>query len=210
LAVLASTGFDERLKKRAILKFSDIIVKTCYGQILDLDSEYRQQISQEDILLTHKTKTAIYTTEGPLHIGAILAGASDDQLKVLSNYAIPLGQAFQLHDDILGIFGDEKEIGKPAGSDLKEGKKTMLILKAYETGNNQQRNTIKNTLGNSKITPQQLESVRQLITDTKSLDYSRNMISSLVTESISYIKDSNLKEKEILVAIANYMVNRTN
>ena len=77
-------------------------------------------------------KSAKYTVERPLHIGAALAGAGPDLIQALSEVALPLGEAFQLRDDVLGVFGDPEQTGKPAGDDLREGKRTVLVARAAE------------------------------------------------------------------------------
>ena len=77
-------------------------------------------------------KTSKYTVQGPLHLGAAIADAPREVFAALTAYAIPLGEAFQLRDDVLGVFGDPLETGKPAGDDLLEGKRTLLVALAVE------------------------------------------------------------------------------
>ena len=158
----------------------------------------------------HKLKTAIYTIEGPLHMGAIAAGASDDQLKILSEYAIPLGMAFQLKDDLLGLFGLEEKLGKPVDSDIKEGKKTILILKAMENAGKQQKEFIVNALGNKNITEKELIKLREIIKKTGSLSYSENLAEKLVKKAKDTIKNSDFEKqgKEFFLEIADYIIKR--
>ena len=92
----------------------------------------KEKRREKEILEVHRNKTAKYTVEGPLHLGAMLAGADEKILKVFSDYAVPVGIAFQIQDDILGAFGNEKKLGKPVCSDLREGKQTLLVAKALE------------------------------------------------------------------------------
>ncbi len=77
-------------------------------------------------------KSAKYSTEHPLALGGALAGASDELLRGYSAFALPLGEAFQLRDDVLGVFGDPVTTGKPAGDDLREGKRTVLVAFALD------------------------------------------------------------------------------
>ena len=147
--LLSSLNMKEKNKIKAIKAFNEMTAKVIYGQQLDILSEM-EEITIEDISLIHRLKTAAYTIEGPLIIGALLAGAKN--LKTFSKYAIPLGKAFQMQDDILGVFGDEKKLGKPIGSDIKEGKQTILILKALEVANDKQKKIITKNLGNKKLT----------------------------------------------------------
>ncbi len=97
---------------------------------------------EKDVTDIHHGKTSIYTYENPLHIGAILAGASTNDLELLSKYAIPGGIAFQIQDDILGLFGNTEKTGKPAHSDLRQGKMTLLIIKALEKANPNQKSKL--------------------------------------------------------------------
>jgi len=208
--VITSSSFPDDLKIKAIDKFNRVIINTIFGQIMDFVSELNPEVSELDILRINELKTAIYTIEGPLHIGAILAGASQTQLDRLTRYAIPLGQAYQIYDDILGMFGDEKKLGKPIGSDLKEGKKTILILKTLQLANAQQMKTITRMLGNKSLTNTQIDEVRKIIIETGSLDYSKALVKELTEKAKSYLQYSDFKQegKEFLLSLADYMVDR--
>jgi geranylgeranyl diphosphate synthase type I len=210
IEVILSSKFSDKLKLRAINKFYRVVINTCFGQTLDLRCELEKNISEEDILRIQELKTSIYTIEGPLHIGAILAGATKNNLRLLSGYAIPLGKAFQIQDDILGMFGNEKKLGKPVGSDLREGKKTLLILKALEKSKKGQRQTILNSLGNKDLTISEIDKIRKIIIKTGALDHSKNLAKQLSIKAKNIILKSKLKKegKDFLIAIADYMVNR--
>ncbi len=97
------------------------------GQVLDVRSAARDA---REVEAMHALKTASYSVRGPVVMGALLAGASDEQVAALSAFAEPLGVAFQLRDDVLGTFGDAAATGKPAGNDLREGKRTALVVDA--------------------------------------------------------------------------------
>ena len=97
------------------------------GQVLDVRSAASDA---REVEAMHALKTASYTVRGPVVIGARLAGASEEQVAALAAFAEPLGVAFQLRDDVLGTFGDPVATGKPAGSDLREGKRTALVVEA--------------------------------------------------------------------------------
>ena len=104
------------------------------GQLLDLritaDEAADPAAADEDAMLVNRYKTAAYTVERPLHIGAALGGAPADTIAALRRYGRSIGLAFQLRDDLLGVFGDPQVTGKPAGDDLVEGKKTVLLAVA--------------------------------------------------------------------------------
>jgi geranylgeranyl diphosphate synthase type I len=103
-----------------------IIAFTVVGQAKDVYLEYRKQATPEEILRMYECKTAKYTMEGPVHLGLLLAGAEEEMLAMFSSYALPLGIAFQIQDDVLGLYGSSERIGKLQGSDLREGKMTLL------------------------------------------------------------------------------------
>ncbi len=98
------------------------------GQLLDLAADG----SAGDARQVNRFKTAAYTVERPLHLGAALAGGSAELIAALRTYGVHLGQAFQLRDDLLGVFGDAAVTGKPAGDDLVEGKQTLLLAVARD------------------------------------------------------------------------------
>ncbi|MFA5926910.1 MAG: polyprenyl synthetase family protein [Patescibacteria group bacterium] len=208
--LIARSNFDKKDIVRALDELNRVYVVEQYGQMLDVLSQLRENITTKDVLLVHQLKTAPYTFEGPLRIGAILAGADEKSLQKLSDYAIPLGIAFQIQDDILGMFGSEEKLGKPVISDLKEGKKTLLILKALDRATARQREIIEINLGNKKTTMNGLKDVREVINQTKSLDYSKAMAKKLVEEAVSAMNLLKLKKEGsvFLQNIADYMINR--
>ncbi len=158
----------------------------------------------------YEYKTAKYTFEGPLHLGAILGGADDKFLNQLSQYAIPAGIAFQIQDDILGIFGDEKKTGKPVGSDIRQGKYTILVAKAFEKANPRQKKILARCLGNKNLTKKDIEDFRKVIIESGSLDYAKNLAMKLVWEAKKELEKikMNSETKKFLRGIAEYMIKR--
>jgi geranylgeranyl diphosphate synthase, type I len=112
---------------RASREFAVVHEDVVSGQVLDVRSA---ACDSREVEAMHALKTASYSVRGPVVMGAELAGARDDQRAALAAFAEPLGVAFQLRDDILGTFGDEAAMGKPAGNDLREGKRTALVVEA--------------------------------------------------------------------------------
>jgi len=102
------------------------------GQFLDVVAQTRDRLDVASAMHVVRFKAAKYTVERPLHVGASLAGADDALLSALTEVALPLGEAFQLRDDVLGVFGDPADTGKPAGDDLREGKRTVLVARTAE------------------------------------------------------------------------------
>ena len=107
-------------------------------------------------------KSAKYSIERPLHVGAALAGAGAEQLAALSAFGLPLGEAFQLRDDLLGVFGDPATTGKPAGDDLVEGKRTVLVALALDAAPPADAALLDRSLG-TPLSPPEVERLRDVI-----------------------------------------------
>ena len=208
--ILTDSDFPLNSKIRAIKKLNQIISNTITGEALDVILVEYPNVEIEKICEMQKYKTAKYTIKGPLQLGAILAGVDEKLLFSLSRFAIPIGIAFQIQDDIIGIFGDEKKIGKPVGSDIKEGKKTLLIAKAMESGDNSQRKILKDALGNKSINIDDVNRVRDIIVKTGSLEFSINKSRELVTESKKYLNEMKINDeyKNFFYGLADFIVER--
>lgn len=207
------TKFDHNLKTKALEKLNRCVIDTAYGQTVDIYGEKVGDVDEEYVLKVHKYKTGKYTYENPLHIGAILAGANEEDLKDLTEYGIPAGIAFQIQDDILGIFGDEDKMGKSAMGDLKEGKWTLLIVKALENANQKQKKKLLTALGNKHLTIEDQEEVKKIIIETGSLQYSKDLALKYVKKAKKTLeKNKKLHWKQegvdFLNGIADYMINR--
>lgn len=208
--IICNLKINTGAKNASLLELNQIYATENIGQMLDIFSEIRDDIKKEDVIKVHEMKTVPYTFDGPIKIGAILAGADDKQVKALEKYSYPLGTAFQIQDDILGMFGSEEKLGKPVTSDLKEGKKTLLILDALENCTEKQKEIILLYLGNKRVSLRGLEIVRKIIVQTGSLDKSKNLADKLVKKAINSIQNMELNKegKEFLLKIADYMVKR--
>jgi len=207
---LINTRFPLRQKVNAWQILNQTIIETAYGQALDLTYETSSKITTEDVLRVHTYKTAIYTVTTPLQIGATLGGATRQKLQAIERFGLPIGVAFQLHDDELGMFSDEKILGKPADSDLKEGKNTLLFVKALENENSEQKKFIKYAHGNPNLTLKEVEKVRRILIDTGALTYSQKLSHKLVERGKKFVpqitKDSKLQNT--LYNLADFMIER--
>lgn len=139
------------------------------GQYLDVLVQARGEYSAEQALRVIEFKTSKYTVEGPLHLGAAIAGGSAATLDALSSYGRALGEAFQLRDDVLGVFGDPSVTGKPAGDDLREGKQTLLTALAMQTATPEQSGILRAGLGNPDLDGQRIEALREVMVATDAL-----------------------------------------
>ena len=135
------------------------------GQFLDVSVQARASADIETAMTVLRYKSAKYSVERPLHIGAALAGATPEQLGELTAFGLPLGEAFQLRDDQLGVFGDPEATGKPAGDDLIEGKRTVLVALALDALTPADRSVLDGALGHP-LSAAQVAELRRLITDS--------------------------------------------
>ena len=174
--------------------FSDMRDELMAGQYLDVLEGALATTSVERSLKVARFKSGKYSIERPLHFGAALAGKPEFN-DVYSRFGLPLGEAFQLRDDVLGVFGDPQVTGKPAGDDIREGKRTVLIAVTMENANQSQRNTMTEALGNSLIDESDVAQVQEIIIKTGALDEVEKLITTLTQESISALRQSPIDEK---------------
>jgi geranylgeranyl diphosphate synthase type I len=144
---------------RAIQVFLRMQTEVVYGQQLDLMATDRVSVMQQ-------LKTGSYTVMGPLRLGAALAGATEAQVAALEAYGEPLGEAFQIRDDLLGTFGNPKSTGKPAGNDLRAGKRTALVREAEDSLDADVRAPLTAVFGDPDAPPEQVAAAAQLLSDS--------------------------------------------
>lgn len=128
------SGVADLTRARLTEVMDDALFASAAGELIDVDFAIQAEIPRvDDILTMERLKTAVYTFECPLQAGAILAGASDEVVGTLGDFGRDLGIAYQIVDDLLGVFGTEAETGKTTIGDLREGKRTVLIAYATST-----------------------------------------------------------------------------
>jgi geranylgeranyl diphosphate synthase type I len=211
--ILYDIDFEPEIILDALKRVQAIVARTIPGEMLDILMGAKGTATEREITRMHEGKTARYTFEGPLHLGAVLAGQKKNTklLKAFSAYSLPVGRAFQIQDDILGIFGSEKKLGKSVGADIIEGKQTLLVLKAMEKGNKKQKEVLKGLLGKKDLTESEANDFREIIRETGSLDYSQKLAKKLVAQSLLAIKEikfKNVEAKKFLEGIAEYIIKR--
>lgn len=162
------------------------------GQYLDLRATGDASPDVSRALRIGRYKTAKYTVERPLHLGAIVAGADQNLLDQLSAYALPLGEAFQLRDDLLGVFGDPAVTGKSALEDLRDGKATVLTALALQTATPQQRRALTDWLGKPHLTEEQAAVARRIIAATGAPAQAEEMIATRYRTAMDALDDARL------------------
>lgn len=167
------------------------------GQFLDIAEEAAFVTAPTDehaarALRVASLKSARYSVQHPLLLGARLAGADATQASALSAFGHPLGLAFQLRDDVLGVFGDSAVTGKPSGDDLREGKRTVLVAYAREAQNDSERSAFDALLGDPTLDEEQIAGLQQIIRDTGALDRVEELITRTVTDADAALRDAPL------------------
>ncbi|MFD5892867.1 polyprenyl synthetase family protein [Streptomyces sp. NPDC060366] len=163
---LHTAGLDPDRLAQVLPLVAEMRSEVMYGQLLDLQTTGRLTGDVETALHVIRYKTAKYTVERPLHIGAAVAGAPPSVLDACTAFGIPLGEAFQLRDDLLGVFGDPARTGKPILDDLREGKATVLMALAVQRASTTERRTLRGLVGRSDLDEDQAAEIRNILDST--------------------------------------------
>ncbi len=174
------------------------------GQYLDVLVQARGAFSTAEALRVIEFKTSKYTVEGPLHLGAAIAGAPPEVFAALSAYGLPLGEAFQLRDDVLGVFGDPSVTGKPAGDDLREGKQTLLTALAMQKADAAQADALRRGLGDRDLDDDRVAALREVIVASGALDLVERHITERAEQARAALQSPALtaESREALDALA--------
>lgn len=159
-----------------------------------------------------RAKTAGYSVASPLELGALLAGAGTGAADRVYTAGIPLGEAFQLRDDVLGVFGDPEVTGKPAGDDLREGKRTVLVARAMAglPSDDDGRDQLRSALGDPTLSDDDVDRLRTIIERSGALDGVEQLVGELYAAALDRLADANLSDpgRRMLNAIAGALVDR--
>lgn len=189
--------------------FNELRIEVNIGQYLDLLGTARGKPSLALASRICQYKSGKYTIERPLHLGAALADRLPEFERSLTAYGLPLGEAFQLQDDLLGSLGDSDILGKPVGDDLREGKPTALIAHAFERATSPQHRVL-DRIGHPGLTPADITQIQRVLIDTGAVGQVEEDIKRLRERAIAAITESSLSCGVIddLVALAHYVTDR--
>ncbi|MCA9409364.1 MAG: polyprenyl synthetase family protein [Candidatus Omnitrophica bacterium] len=184
-------------KERALKYFIQTAAFTAMGEFIDTlhGVASLKQIKEKDVFLNYTLKTARYTFDCPMVTGAILAGAGEKDIKLLSELGIMVGQAFQIQDDIIGIFDSQKNIGKSILSDIAEMKKTILVCHAYEKLKGKKHKEFVTCFTKPKKTYKDLITIRKLFMQAGSLEYSLKEINHRIKKTFIIIDKLKMKKQ---------------
>jgi geranylgeranyl diphosphate synthase, type I len=210
-AILSTTS-SPSARLAALSEYVRMTRLTAYGQLLDIRNGTLDPgtVTESDVLTVHVLKSAVYTVVAPLKIGALLGGSAPARLADLEQIGTDLGVAFQLRDDVLGAGFDAAATGK-SSNDLIEGKRTLLLVRAWQEGSETDRARLRRVLGNPTATPEDIERAREVIRSTGSLEYSEQRITELTVRALRKLDRSRTirsAAKPLVREIADRLVHR--
>ena len=212
LAYVYSDQLMRNASPQAWSIWNELRIELNFGQYLDMLGSAMNERRREKAERICRYKSGKYTIERPLHLGALLAAPlrGDELLPVLSAYGLPLGDAFQMRDDVLGAFGDTAITGKPVGDDLREGKPTPLMAIATARANAAQLQELQR-VGNQDLTREEIARIQQVIRDTGALDELETVITRLTDEAIAAVIHLPFTQmvRDELITLAEYVSWRT-
>jgi geranylgeranyl diphosphate synthase, type I len=203
-AGLAGSGLPPDRIVDALRVFNVLRSEMMGGQYLDLVETHRGAADEAAVQQILRYKSGKYTVERPLHLGAAIAGGPrvDATSAVYSAYGIPLGEAFQLRDDILGVFGSPDVTGKPAGDDLREGKETFLVVRARSLAGPAGRRLLAERLGDPLLDDAGIDALREVIVSSGALAEAESRIARLTVEALGAL-ETDLVDPEARAALAD-------
>jgi len=209
--LLMSSGLPTEALLRGKPVYDIMRTELMAGQYLDLLEQAMGGGSAERAMRVVRFKSAKYTIERPLHLGAALAGAPERLVVSYSGYGLPLGEAFQLRDDVLGVFGDPAQTGKPAGDDLREGKRTVLVATAFESASPAQAAVLRRRLGDPALDAAGVDELREIIVSTGALRHVEALIDALTHQAFRALDAAAVTEvaREVLRGLAVAATART-
>jgi geranylgeranyl pyrophosphate synthase len=172
--ILASLSVSPEVRLQIIHYVNNIMIATAHGQTGDMLNEINPASTIEDVRRIAALKTSGYTFESPLAVGLILAGKSD-AVESIKPFAMHAGLLYQITDDIIGVFGDERTIGKSPMDDIREGKITFLSVYALNNLKNKELDIFKNLLGKKNLSKAEFETAKELITRSGALNYAKTL-----------------------------------
>jgi geranylgeranyl diphosphate synthase, type I len=211
ITYVLSDSLTNSLSTEARLIWHDLRLEMNIGQFLDVLGSARQtrEISEADLIC--RMKSAKYTIERPLHLGAVAADPKRGTalMPMLSAYGLPLGDAFQMRDDILGAFGDTAITGKPVGGDFREGKPTPLLARACSVATAQQLEIL-NLVGAPDLSDEDIAKIQQVVIDTGALRAMEDVISTNHAQAVQALNKSEMQGEsfDALVHLADVVTQR--
>ncbi|GAA3760220.1 polyprenyl synthetase family protein [Salinactinospora qingdaonensis] len=194
--MLAEVVDDPATRARVRAPWRAMRTEMIAGQFLDLRAQARRDASERTALRVDAVKTAAYSVERPLHFGAALAGADEELVAALRGYGAEVGTAFQLRDDLLGIYGDPARTGKPIGDDLREGKRTLLLaigLRRAEERDSSAAEALRAAVGDAELTDDDVRVVGKLLDELGAREAVERQVRELLDSGLQRIGKAPIK-----------------
>ena len=210
--MINSAGLTTEQFARVFPYYNEMRVELMAGQFLDIHEQTQKSTSVDRSMKIARYKSGKYTIERPLHLGAAMTtSASPEVFAALSAYGLPLGEAFQLRDDLLGVFGDPSVTGKPAGDDLREGKRTVLIAMTNDRQSEAQREIARKHFGKPDLDAQGVEILREIIEATGARAELEATIERLTDQALTAAQSAVFTEdgNAMLAELANVATKRS-
>jgi geranylgeranyl diphosphate synthase type I len=210
--MLNSAGLTTEQLAHLLPYYNEMRVELMAGQFLDIHEQTQKTTSVDRSMKIARYKSGKYTIERPLHLGAAMTSAvSPEIFAALSAYGLPLGEAFQLRDDLLGVFGDPSVTGKPAGDDLREGKRTVLIAMTNDRQSEAQREVARTYFGKPDLDAQGVAALQEIIESTGARAELESTIETLTDAALAAAESSLFTNdgRALLVELANIATKRS-
>jgi geranylgeranyl diphosphate synthase type I len=210
--VLTDSGKACGIPAETLLKIVDSLAQAaldiCVGQTMDMLFEGRFDVSEDEYLSMVRAKTAALA-RASAEVGALVGGGTASEVQSLSRFGEEAGMAFQIVDDILGLIADEKELGKPVGSDIREGKKTLIIIHAFSKASPSSKARIARVLGNRGATQEEIHQTIEELRVLGSIEYAHRKSLEYAERAKSYLKAfPDRPAKDLLMELTDFFVER--
>jgi geranylgeranyl diphosphate synthase, type II len=202
------SGVGDVTRDRLVEVMDDALFASAAGELIDVDfSHLRDMPRVDDILTMERLKTAVYSFECPLQAGAILAGASEQVVRTLADFGREIGVAYQIVDDLLGVFGQEADTGKTTIGDLREGKRTVLIAYATTT---REWPEIEALIGKTDLSEAEAGRVRQVLIDSGAKSFAEGLARYYANRGLSRLAEAHIPDalRTELLPVADAVLGR--
>lgn len=212
--IISNLNLSKELKEEISKVYSKTLHNTVNGEIIDVelplkDTNYHKNMSDKIIYDIYVNKTAWYTIIGPILIGAASANASYEDKKKLIEMGTNLGIAFQIKDDLLGLYSSYNDMGKTL-NDIKEGKQTIIYKYALDRANKEELETIEKYYGNANVDANGNKIITELFDKLGAKENAEKLVLEYTNKGIEIIDNMNVKNKELFTEFANYLLKRNN
>lgn len=209
---LAANAKRLGLEGARVVELFDAVSKAsfeiCQGQVLDMLFEGRADVSEAEYMRMVSGKTGALL-EASMKVGALLGKGEPEQVRALAEYGRLIGLAFQMRDDVLGVAGEQEKFGKPIGSDVREGKQTLIVVRALATAPQEDKSTLLRALGKQDASEAELKTAIDVLKRAGAIDYVTERARELIAQAKSKLKAlPESRAREILSELADFTIKR--